>query len=229
LIGDQWIPTNAAAPVQMTARLITSQTPFEYTAATGGVAWSIEPAGIAQIDQQGRVTPLSIGTAAVSARYGEQTGINQIRVLPDYSGHWSGQFRITGCTGGHDFRECSRMMVGAGAGSGTGSAPSPFYPFTLTVSQSRDQVTGEVREPRASGDLVYPVSGIVRVAGQLVLEATAPKNDEPLRVFNWSSTVNAGVTSMSGAFTKIEPYRTAFGDPYTIRTEHEFSGLSRAQ
>ena len=51
-------------------------------------------------------------------------------------GDWSGQFRITGCSGGFDFRECGRMMVGAGAGTGTGTAPSPFYPFTLQLSQS---------------------------------------------------------------------------------------------
>jgi len=64
----------------------------------------------------------------------------------------------------------------------------------------------------------------------LVLEATAskPSGDE-LRVFNWSSTTNAAATTMSGAFTKIEPYRTGFGAPYTIRTEHEFSGLSHTQ
>ena len=119
------------------------------------------------------------------------------------------------------------MMAGAGAGSGTGIAASPFYPFTVTLSQFRDQVTGTVREPRASGDLVYPVTGIVRVNGQLVVEATVPRtNNEALRVFNWSSTINAGVATMSGAFTKIEPYRTGFDEPYTIRTEHEFSGLS---
>ena len=50
-----------------------------------------------------------------------------------------------------------------------------------------------------------------------------------LGVFNWSSTTNAGVTTMSGAFTKIEPYRTGFGEPYTIRTEHEFTGLPHTQ
>jgi hypothetical protein len=226
-----WIPTNVAAPVQQTARLITSNTPFEYTLATDGLMWSIEPAGVALIDQHGRVSPLSIGTATVTAKYGDKTGINPIRVLPDYSGNWSGQFRITGCSGGFDFRECGRMMAGAGAGSGTGIAASPFYPFALTLSQFRDQVTGTVREPRASGELVYAVSGIVRVNGQLVLEATVPKpnHSEPLRVFNWASTTNAGVTTMSGAFTKIEPYKTGFGDPYTIRTEHEFTELSHTQ
>jgi len=227
LFGDMWIPTNVAAPVQMTARLVTSLTPFEYTAATDGVTWSIEPAGVALIDQHGRVSPVAIGTATVTAKYGDKTGINPIRVLPDYSGSWSGQFRITGCTGGFDFRECGRMMVGAGAGTGTGISDNPFYPFTMTLSQFRDQVTGTVREARASGDLVYPVSGIVRVAGQLVVEATASKpGGDELRVFNWSSTTNAGVTTMSGAFTKIEPYRSGFNTPYTIRTEHEFSGLS---
>jgi hypothetical protein len=230
LLGDQWISTNSASPIQMTARLITSNSPFEYTLATAGVAWSIEPAGVALIDQHGRVSPLSIGTATVTAKYGDKTGLNPIRVLPNYSGNWSGQFQITGCTGGHDFRECGRMIAGAGAGSGTGIAPSPFYPFALTLSQVRDQVTGTVRELRASGDLVYPVAGIVRLAGQLVIEATVPRtNNEPLRVFNWSSTTNAGVTTMSGAFTKVEPYRTGFDEPYTIRTEHEFTGLSHVQ
>jgi hypothetical protein len=226
LIGDMWIPTTSTT-VQQTARLVTRTEPFEYTLATDGVTWSIEPAGVALIDQHGRVSPVSIGTATVTARYGDKTGTNPIRVLPDYSGNWSGQFRITGCTGGFDFRECGRMMVGAGAGTGTGTAASPFYPFTMSLSQFRDQVTGTVREARASGDLVYAVTGIVRVAGQLVLEATVPQvGNEPLRVFNWSSTVNAGVTTMSGAFTKIEPYRSFSNTPYTIRTEHEFSGVT---
>jgi len=223
-----WIATNAA-PVQQTARLVTSTQPFEYTAATDGVQWSIDPAGIASIDQHGRVTPVAVGAAAVTARYGDKTGINNIRVLPDYSGTWSGQFRITGCTGGFDFRECGRMMVGAGAGSGTGISDNPFYPFTVTLSQFSDQVTGTVREPRASGDLTYPVTGIVRVNGQLVIEATTQKDGQPLRVFNWSSTTNNGVSTMSGAFTKIEPYRGPFGEPYTIRTEHEFVNMSHSQ
>jgi len=230
LLGDQWIPINSAAPIEMTARLITSTTPFEYTLATDGVTWSIEPAGVALIDQHGRVSPVSNGTATVTARYGDKSGINPIRVLPDYSGNWSGQFQITGCAGGHDFRECGRMMAGAGAGPGTGTAASPVYPFTVNLSQFRDQVTGTMREPRASGDFVYPVAGIVRVAGQLVIEATVPRaNNEPLRVFNWSSTANAGVTTMVGAFTKIEPYFTGFDQPYTIRTENEFTGLAHTQ
>lgn len=120
-------------------------------------------------------------------------------------------------------------MNGAGAGNGTAFGATPFYPFTITLSQSGDQVTGSVREPRASGDLIYPVTGTVGANGQLVLEATTVKDGEPLRVFNWTSTTNTGVTMMSGTFTKTEAYRTSAGDPYTIRTENAFADLSHAQ
>ena len=228
LHGHEWIAPNVPAPVHHPARPHTSNTPFEYTAPTDGVEWSIAPAGVAIVDQHGRVSPVAIGTATLTARYGDKTGTQQIRVLYDFAGDWSGQFRITGCSGGFDFRECGRMMAGAGAGTGTGISSNPFYPFTLALSQFRDQVTGTVRESRPSGDIEYAVTGFVRLNGQLVLEATAPKpkNTEPLRVFNWASTTNNGVTTMSGAFTKIEPYRSVFDQPYTIRTEHEFTGLS---
>ena len=226
LLGDEWIFTNITAPVQHTARLVTSNEPFEYRAATDGVEWSIAPAGVALIDQHGRVSPVSIGTATLTAKYGDKTASRAIRVLPDYAGSWSGEFRITGCTGGSDFRECGRMIAGAGAGNGTGSAPTPFYPFTMMLSQSRDQVTGTVHEPRASGDVNYPVAGIVRVNGQLVLEATTQKNGYPLRVFNWASTTNTAVSRMSGGFTKTEPYRDTFNLPYVIRTEHEFTDMA---
>ena len=49
------------------------------------------------------------------ATLGDKTGGNRVRVLPDYSGNWSGEFVVSGCTGGFDFRECPRMMFGEGA------------------------------------------------------------------------------------------------------------------
>jgi hypothetical protein len=92
LLGDQWIPTNSAAPVQMTARLITSNTPFEYAGDRGSDL----------VDRAADVA-LSISTAASrrrsaprrSPRNGDKTGINPIRVLPGLLGQLVGQFRIT--------------------------------------------------------------------------------------------------------------------------------------
>ncbi len=109
LIGDQWVFANAA-PVQMAARLVTSTTPFEYVIDNERVTWTVEPAGIATIDRQGRVTPVANGTATVRATLGEKVGTNPIRVLPDFSGSWSGEYVVTGCTGGADFRSCPRIM-----------------------------------------------------------------------------------------------------------------------
>ena len=131
VIGDMWIPTTSTS-VQMTARLITSTTPFDYVMATDGVAWSIEPAGVATIDQRGRVTPIANGSATVTARYGDKSGINPIRVLPDYSGHWTGEFVVTSCSGGFDPRECGRIINGL-----VGTGDRARYPFTLMLSQER--------------------------------------------------------------------------------------------
>ena len=225
VIGDMWIVTTST-PVQWTARLVTSTTPFDWVDGSDRVTWTVEPAGVVSVDRLGRVTPLSIGTAHVTATLGDKTGGNNVRVLPDYSGEWRGEYVVTGCTGGHDFRECGRIMQGeAGAGIQGGK-----YPFMLALSQFRDEVTGTLREIRANGDKVAPVTGLVRLNGALVLEASLPQpNHEPFRVINWSSTVNAAATTMSGAFTQFEPRRTAFGDPYVVRMENEFANLARAR
>ena len=227
VIGDQWIYTTAT-PVQMTARLITSTTPLEYVDGSQGVHWSVEPAGIATIDSQGRVTPQALGTARAIATYGEKQSFNPFRVLPGYGGQWSGEFIVTACTGGADPRECGRIMIGEGL------RPNR-YQFSLDLSQFRDQISGtlhEVRSPGAGGDVVVPVTGLVRLNGTLLLEATVPQpNHEPFRVINWSSVANAAVTTMSGAFTQYEPRSTLLTPPYryVLRMENEFTNISRVQ
>jgi hypothetical protein len=224
IYGDQWVYLGGQGQ-QYTVRidLKSGGTPIYDT---DNVTWSVEPASIATIDAHGKLTPIASGDATVRARAGNTAGDSRIRVLPDYAGEWSGEFVITGCSGGHDFRECGRLQHGL---VGTGGLAR--YPFVASLSKFRGDVTGSIHEPRPNGDLSYPVSGFVRVSGELVLEATAPlpNQQEPLRVFNWSSVLAGGVGAMSGAFTKVEPHRTNFGDPYTIRSEHEFSGLSRAR
>jgi hypothetical protein len=219
VIGDQWI-TVMSAPVKMTARLITSTAPLEYVDGSDGVTWSVEPPGIATIDRAGLVTPIASGSARVIATYGDQQGVNNVRVLPDFTGTWSGTYRITSCSGHYDFRLCGRMTTSIIDGS-----PNR-YPFTLVLSQTRDQVNGTLEER----DRSTPLTGIVRESGILVLEASVPQPGlEPLRITNWSSTTNAANTQLSGAFTKLVTALAPFGSPYTVRTEHEFSNITRGQ
>jgi hypothetical protein len=218
VIGDQWISTTSA-PVQMTARVITSNTPFEYVDGTEHVTWSVEPPGIATVDRLGRVTPIASGSGRVLAVYGDKQSFNTFRVLPDYGGTWSGTYRITNCTGHYDFRICGRLMFNIIDGS-----PGQ-YPFTLVLSQFRDQATGTLEDRNGA----IPVTGLVRESGTLVLEASVAQPAlDPLRITNWSSTMSPSNSQLSGAFTKFEPGRIA-SMSYTVRTEHEFLNASRSQ
>lgn len=137
---------------------------------------------------------------------------------PIFSGTWSGTYQITSCTGHYDPRSCPRMMFGIS------SATRVSYPFTLTLSQDGTQVSGtlDIRRP-----YTIPVTGMVREAGVLALEASFREDPDldPLRIVNWSSTISA-TTQMSGAFTMLDPNET-LTVPYTIRTQNEFVNASR--
>jgi hypothetical protein len=226
IYGDEWVYLGGPGQ-QYTVRidLSSGEQPIYDT---DHVTWRVEPASVATIDAHGKLTPIAVGQATVTASTTGRSGQSRIRVLPDYAGEWNGAFEITGCSGGHDFRECGRLEFGL---VGNGPGVRARYPFTVSLTKFRGDITGTIRESRPSGDLTYPVTGFVRLSGELVLEATAtlPNKAEPLRIFNWSSALAGGVGAMSGAFTKVEPYRTTFGNPYTIRTEHEFTGLSRSR
>lgn len=220
VVGDQWIPVTSG-PVQMTARLY--PTPFEYFDGAEYVTWSVDPPGILSVDKQGRVTPMASGQVDVVAAAGGRVGRNRVRVLPDYSGTWTGRHRLTACDGLPDPRTCGRSMFDASTGA-------PVYsPLTLRLSQDRDQVGGIL----ASGQSGFEsaVTGYVRQSGTLVLEATISQAQfgiEPRRLLNWSSTLNASSTVMSGGYTWITPGLTSFGTRYTGRTEYEFTDLARA-
>lgn len=225
VLGNQWIATNSG-PVQMTARIFTrigsSDAPGEFVDTTEHVAWSVDPAGIVAVDRQGRVTPLANGIARVIATLGARSTFNSVRVLPDYSGTWSGHYIVSACSGAADFRTCGRVMFNILDGSRN------RYPFSVVLAQDRDQVTGTLTD---SASLPFPLVGFVRLAGELVVEATVPvPGFDPRRIVNWSSTVNAPATQMSGAFTRFTGSTAGgVGPSISMRTEHEFTNLSRAQ
>lgn len=224
VLGNQWIATTSA-PVQMIARVYTrissGDAPGEYVDDTEHVEWSVDSPTVAQVDRHGRVTPIASGTVRVTARLGDRSGINTIRVLPDYAGTWSGEYRISACTGAQDFRTCGRLMVNIIDGQ------PARYPFTLVLSQDRDQVSGTLTD--SNGQRGYPVSGFVRLSGALVLEATVLQEGlESLRIINFVTTANAPSTQLSGGFTRIAPSRGLGDLLFTMRTEHEFIAASRS-
>ena len=228
VLGDQWIALNGG-PVQMTARVFTrvatSEGPGEFVDDTEHVTWSVESPGVVAIDRQGRVTPLASGTTRIIATLGERSARNPIRVLPNYTGTWAGNYIVTGCAGGVDFRSCPRLMFDET------NNQRILYPFRLTLAQERDTVTGTLVETnRSFGDVVTPVTGFVRLAGQLVIEASSPREGlESFQLTNSSIVFNTTFTQITGAFTKILQFRSFGNILLTTRTEHEFTNISRAQ
>lgn len=223
VFGDRWIVVGGA-PLQMTARVYTrADAPVEFVDDTEHVAWSTEPSGILAIDGQGRVTALASGSARVIASVGDRSGRSpNITAVPDFSGTWSGNYIITACSGHYDFRVCGRLMFSQLDGSRS------QYPFSITLSQMQDQVIGTLREQVASSIRETPMRGFVRLSGALVVEASVPQPDlPPFEITNWSATMNPERTRLSGGFTTIEPRRDSLVGTYTIRTENEFSGISR--
>ena len=219
--GGSWIVIGGD-PLQMTANFQTSVNPPEFVDDTDHVTWSVDPSGILTVDRQGKVTAIASGTARVIATAAGRSAFANVRAVPDFTGNWSGNFIITGCTGHYDFRGCPRMMFSQSDGSRI------QYAFSLSLSQVQDQVTGTLREIFTTATRETPMRGFVRLSGALVMEASVPQPEiAPLQILNWSSTINAARTQMSGGFTKIEPRRDSFVGNYTLRTENEFSGVTR--
>jgi hypothetical protein len=221
VLGGSWV-VQGGNPLQMTARIYTRINPDEFVEDTDHVVWTVEPSGILTV-VRGRVTGVGSGTARVTATVGDKSGSWPVRSVPDFSGNWAGNYIMTGCSGAGDPRTCGRLMIDQTNGQRI------LYPFRLTLSQLQDHVTGTLVEPSpSSGEVVTPVTGFVRDSGSLVLEASVAQfNLEPRRVTNWSSSLNTSSTQMSGGFTKISPSRDPFGFLYTLRTEDEFSDVTR--
>lgn len=186
---------------------------------TDHVAWTSEPKTVASIDRQGRVTAVSPGEAVVSAAVGEKVGSARIRVLPDYSGTWIGEYRIFACSGAADPRTCPRSMFSESTGQPI------LHPFSLTLVQTDDRVSG------TGFSTSIQLTGIVRVSGALVLEGLREQPPlDPVRLINWSSQVNAESTQMSGGFTFISPYILSLGGYRGVtRTDDEFVGATRVR
>jgi len=184
---------------------------------TDHVAWTAEPTSVATIDRQGRVTAVTSGEVVVSASVGDKVGRARIRVLPDYSGVWTGEYRVFACSGAADPRTCPRNMFSESTGQPI------LHSVSLTLNQTDDRVSGTgFARP-------IPLTGIVRVSGALVLEGLLEQPMiDPVRLINWSSQVNHEATQMSGGFTFISPYILSLGGfRGVVRTDNEFTGLSR--
>ena len=148
--------------------------------ATVTATWRSENAAVATVDANGRVTGIGSGETAISA---ESNGVRAtprtIRVLPDYHGRWTGDWRIAGCTADGDWGRtdiCREVPVGS------------LLPFALALTQDRDNASGNV----TLDDVAGPVQGPIRPGGQLSLAGAFTSTDQGIvldaTIADWETT-----------------------------------------
>lgn len=153
--------------------------------------WRSDSPAVATVDSNGRVTGAGSGETAISAELnGLRAAALAVRVVPDYQGRWTGDWRVAGCTTEGDWTRsdiCRDVPVGA------------VLPFGLTLTQDRDTTTGTV----TVDDVVGPVQGSIRTAGHLGVAGTFTFTDEgttiEVTVTDWETTT-ADNQRMTGRF-----------------------------
>lgn len=161
------------------------------SAASVAATWRSDNPAVASVDANGRVAGVGSGETAISA---ESNGVRatprSIRVLPDYQGRWTGDWRVAGCTADGDWARtdlCREVPVGS------------LLPFALALTQDRDSVVGNV----SLDDVTGPAQGTIRLEGQLGIAGTFTSTDQGIVleaiIADWE-TVSTDNQRMTGRF-----------------------------
>ena len=156
--------------------------------------WRSENPAVATVDANGRVTGIGSGETAISA---ESSGVRAtprtIRVLPDYQGRWSGDWRVAGCTTDGDWARtdiCREVPV------------DTLLSLALVLTQDGDNTSGNV----TLADVAGPVQGPIRPGGQLSLAGAFTSTDEGIvldaTVADWETTTTDN-QRMTGRFALV--------------------------
>jgi hypothetical protein len=156
--------------------------------------WRSDSPAVATVDANGRVTGAGSGETVISAESsGLRAAPRTVRVLPDYQGRWSGDWRLASCTTDGDWTRsdiCRDVPVGT------------LLPFGLALTQDRDTAGGTA----TLDDVVGPVEGSIRLAGHLGVGGTFTFTDEGITidvtVTDWETTTTDN-QRMTGRFVLV--------------------------
>lgn len=167
-----------------------------YSNGSSGVVqstWSSDAPAVATIESTtGRAIGVGAGQATISAQYQTQHATRLLRVVPDYSGRWQGDWVITACASDGDWqqmRACETVYT-------TGS----LWALTLVANQTRDSVSGTVD---FGDNMPGPVTGTIGLDGHLSVSGTYAIVLEGMSVevtvSNWD-TMSSDNQQMTGRF-----------------------------
>jgi hypothetical protein len=97
--GVQSISVTATSPVKVGQTVQASSVATFSGGRTEAITtgWRSDTASVAAVTDGGLITGVANGNAVISVSSGGRTGQQTIRVVPDYDGQWTGNYRVTTC------------------------------------------------------------------------------------------------------------------------------------
>lgn len=169
--------------VGQTAQASATATRSNGTAELVGTGWRSSDPGVATVSDAGLLTGVGNGRTTISVSAGGQPAQQEVRVVPDYEGSWTGALLVDSCTP-FPSRSYAHHCNGYQAGA--------VFPLSMTLSQSGEAVTGQF----TSNGLVF-TSFVVPVdaAGAVALFGTNIRNPyQTDAIFHVSSPTRGQIT-----------------------------------
>ncbi|MCX6539239.1 MAG: Ig-like domain-containing protein [Acidobacteria bacterium] len=149
--------------------------------------WSTDAVSVMTVDAvTGSATGVAAGKATLIASHDGVVGTRLIRVVPDYQGTWSGSYRVSSCSDTGDYTTFGWCNTVRGQ----------VLPLTLSLSQTRDTVSGTITIYEYTG----ATSGPIADNGVITLSGTAVNGNASMTITKWSTTA-ASPGLMTGSFS----------------------------
>jgi len=151
------------------------------------VTWAVTPASVATVTAAGILSGRSAGASTATASFQGASTSRQGRVVPDFSGPWTGSVSYLRCRG-HWCGRHGEYQPGPG-------------PIVLTLSQDQSSVSGAIHlDDYSTGN----VTGTIALDGTLTLQGIYDPRDAYGWIVNplvdWRSTVDS-MGHLVGTFT----------------------------
>jgi len=149
--------------------------------------WASDASAIASIDSSGKLTANAAGQATITVTYDGVKATRSVRVVPDYQGSWTGDYRVLSCQDSGDFaREewCESALEDG------------VIRVTMALTQARDAVSGTWAHDVMTG----AAQGTIEADGTLPLAGTGALEGMPMAITGWRSR-STDNKSQTGKFT----------------------------
>ena len=180
-------PSTDLIKIQGTESFSATATMSDGSSKTVSGTWSSDASAVASVDTSGKVTGVSPGQASITVTYDNIKATRSIRIVPEYQGSWSGDYRVLSSQDSGDFHREDWCTVALANG---------VIRVTMNLTQTRDTVAGSWTHSSMAGT----AQGTIETDGTLALSGTGTMDSVPMTITGWRSR-SADNKAQSGKFT----------------------------